>query len=148
MLMLLLSLQIKVSNSALISAFMTDLEGDAPVTQVTHDLSLEIVLSTRKILCSNFTLVSLLVWLWSSTIIYQPIYGEEYGLSDRMHGWFVNGTAKGLCSLLPNILLIWFFVWLSWHMWALPVPILLPELVASTSPATSMASEEKVPSFA
>jgi len=61
MLMLLLALQIKVSNSALISAFMTDLEGDAPVTQVTHDLSLEIGLSTRKILCSNFTLVALSV---------------------------------------------------------------------------------------
>jgi hypothetical protein len=61
MVMLLLALQIKVSNSALISAFMTDLEGDAPVTQVTHDLSREIVLSARKILCSNFTPVSLLV---------------------------------------------------------------------------------------
>ena len=61
MLMLLIALQIKVSNSALISAFMTDLEGDAPVTQVTHDLSWEIVLSARKILCSNFTTVSLLV---------------------------------------------------------------------------------------
>jgi hypothetical protein len=30
---------------------------------------------------------------------------------------------------------------------SLPVPILLPELVASTSPTSSMASEEKVPYF-
>lgn len=34
--------QIKVSNSALISAFMTELEADTPVTQVTCDLSLKL----------------------------------------------------------------------------------------------------------
>jgi len=37
MLLIFLIYQIKVSNSALISAFMTELEPDTPVTQVNYD---------------------------------------------------------------------------------------------------------------
>lgn len=44
--------QIKVSNSALISAFMTELEPETPVTQVCYDIYLpEILLAILNLVC-------------------------------------------------------------------------------------------------
>jgi hypothetical protein len=53
-----------------------------------------------------------------------------------------------VCVLFSQTFYSYGFLFDYHDTWSLPVPILLPELVSSTSPATSMASEEKVPSLA
>lgn len=88
--------QIKVSNSALISAFMTELEPDTPVTQVCYDIYLpEILLAILNLVCVFIYFCVIAVWLWSPATVNQFTNGEKYGIFDWMHGWLVTRTTKG-----------------------------------------------------
>lgn len=89
--------QIKVSNSALISAFMTELEPETPVTQVCYDIYLpEILLAILNLVCVFIYFCVIAVWLWSPATVNQFTNGEKYGIFDWMHGWLVTRTTKGL----------------------------------------------------